>query len=311
MLSILGAIVLLRSGQVRAQAKVTWNAGRDIDAPNSAPQYDGASADNCDSKVRVPVAASSAGFKHLVFCDDFDSISTIDVKGTGAPGFNWYTKLPFGWGQTLPSGYSVSHSVLTVTSMVNATNWGLTTRDPVTGNGHAWNFGFFEARVKFDPTLGPRSKGWPSFWAMSAYKTQYDNPTLYPELDFFEAYTGGRASYSGVYLGTLHQWQDKGTIDYFNSNDWQTPGVEWNKWHVLGCLWIPGRIAWYLDGNLLITQKYSATAPPNPLAHTSGGTAPTPAGVFDAIDSQIMQPIVGSSPGWPLYIDWVRVWRNY
>src|ERR1035437_2728749 len=306
-LAIVGAIALLLSGQASAQAG-TWNTTKNMDTPNGGSHP--ASGVNCESRGRIPPPAASAGFDHLVFCDDFDSISTIDVKGTGAPGFSWYTKLPFGGAQTLPSAYSVSHSVLTVTSTGYTGNWALTTRDPVTGNGHAWNFGFFEARVKFDPTLGPESQGWPSFWSLSAYHTQYNNLDIWPELDFFEAYTGGEASYSGAFVGTLHQWQDSGSINYQNSNNFQSTSVDWNEWHVLGCLWVPGQITWYLDGNPLMTQQYSATAPPNPLANTAGGITPTPAGVFDVIDTQTMQLIVGSSPGWPLNIDYVRVWQN-
>lgn len=276
----------------------------------SNPAFNGAGANNCNPLAHAPEAASSAGFYKLSFCDDFNSISTIDVSGTGAPGFNWYTKLPFGGAQTLPSAYSVSHSVLAVTSTGNTGNWALTTRDPVTGNGHAWNYGFYEARIKFDPTLATKAAGWPSFWSLSSYHTQYNNLDLWPELDFFEAYTGGYADYSGAFVGTLHQWQDSGSINYQNSNNWQPTSVDWNEWHVIGCLWIPGKITWYLDGNALMTQQYSATAPPIPSANTAGGITPTPAGVYDVIDTQTMQLILGSSPGWPMYVDWVRVWQN-
>ena len=80
------------------------------------------------------------------------------------------TNLPFGWGQTKPQAYSVSQSVLTVTSTGQTYNWGLTTRDPVTGNGESWRFGYFEARIAFDPEPPPQSTGWPSFWGISVSK---------------------------------------------------------------------------------------------------------------------------------------------
>lgn len=267
---------------------------------------------NCGSGVQAPVPVFSVGFNHLVFCDDFDSASTIDVNATGNPGYSWYTKLPFGGAQTLPSAYSVSNSVLTVTSTGWTGNWALTTRDPITGNGNSWIYGYFEARIKFDPTLGPNSRGWPSFWSLSAYHTQFDNKDIWSELDFFEAYTAGFTNYSGAFVGTLHDWRNGGSINYQNSNNWQPQSVNWNQWHTIACLWTEDKITWYLDGKALMSQGYSATAPPNPLANSSGGTTPTPAGVFDIIDTQSLgiQLIVGSSPGWPMNVDWVRVWHN-
>jgi hypothetical protein len=268
-------------------------------------------AANCTG-VSAPAPAAAAGYTSLVFCDDFTSTSTIDVNGTGNAGYNWYTRLPFGGAQTLPSAYSVANSVLTITSTGLTGNWGLTTRDPYSGNGSAWTFGYFEASVNFNPNLGPDSEGWPSFWSLGAYHTEYNNSDIWPELDFFEAYTGGESSYSGAFVGTLHQWQNSGSINYQNSNNYQNTSVNWNNWHTLGCLWVPGQVSWYLDGNLLMTQEYSATAPPNPLANTAGGITPTPAGVFDILDTAPLgeQVIVGSSPGWPLNIDYVRVWRQ-
>jgi hypothetical protein len=268
-------------------------------------------AANCTG-VSAPAPAAAAGYTSLVFCDDFTSTSTIDVNGTGNAGYNWYTRLPFGGAQTLPSAYSVANSVLTITSTGLTGNWGLTTRDPYSGNGSAWTFGYFEASVNFNPNLGPDSEGWPSFWSLGAYHTEYNNSDIWPELDFFEAYTGGESSYSGAFVGTLHQWQNSGSINYQNSNNYQNTSVNWNNWHTLGFLWVPGQVSWYLDGNLLMTQEYSATAPPNPLANTAGGITPTPAGVFDILDTAPLgeQVIVGSSPGWPLNIDYVRVWRQ-
>jgi hypothetical protein len=363
----LGAFISLLCGQLSAQE-------------STINPFEGATNHNCGHRAHPPVGASSAGYDRLAFCDDFNSISTIDVNGTGAPGFNWYTRYPSrspNGGYTLPSGYSVSHSVLTATS---AGSWAqaLTTRDPDTGNGQAWNFGYFEARIKFDPTLGPKAPWFPCFWSMPSRVEQFHNRDLYVELDFFEAYSqgpngrGGNGPYPGEFLGTIHHWQSLPAqpatatpaqpatatptqpatatpatpatatpaqpatatpeqpatgsrqnrapmLNYSNPNNNQTVNVDWKQWHILGCLWVPGKVTWYLDGKALMSQEYSATAPPNPLprpAHrmaaeaTAAAPAPSYVGVYDVLDTQTMQILIGSAPGWPMYVDWVRVWEK-
>lgn len=310
----LGAVLSLLCGQL-------WAQGGSLSDP-----FEGAGDNNCSSQALAPDAVSAAGFRNLSFCDDFNSISTIDVSGTGAPGFKWYTRVPRGWShrsqeQTLPSAYSVSHSVLTVTSTGNTEGWALSTRDPITGNGQAWNFGYFEARIRFDPTLGPKAAWYPTFWSVSSYFVQYHSDELRPELDFFEAYTppgsdgrqGNRGVYQGEFLGTLHQWSrnwNGSTLDYYNSNSSQPTTEDWSKWHVIGCLWVPGKVTWYLGGKAMMSQEYSATAPPNPLPHFRPGEKTNFTGFFDVLDTQTMQVVVGSAPGWPEYVDWVRVWEK-
>jgi hypothetical protein len=271
-----------------------------------------AAGSNCDSGTAAPAAAQSAGFNDLVFCDDFNSTSTIDVNGSGSSGYNWYTNLPFGWGQTQASAYSVSDSVLTVTSTGSTANWGLSTMDPKTGNGHTWIFGYMEARISFDPTLGPQSTGFPAVWAFSAHHVRSNNTDIWPEMDIFEANTPKNESYSGDFWGTLHQWQNSSTINYQSSNNRQSTNVDWSQWHTVASLWVQGQVTWYLDGVPLMTQQYSSQAPPSPLANTTNGINPTPAGVFNILDTQNpgMELILGSGSGWPLKVDWVRVWQQ-
>jgi|GEM_PF-7061457 hypothetical protein len=267
---------------------------------------------NCKASIAPPAPAASSGFTSLSFCDDFNSLDTIDANSTGRPGYNWYTNLSK-WSaeSTLPPAYSITESVLSLTSTGWTSNYGLSTRDPLTGNGHAWIYGCFEARISFDPSLATQSEGWPSVWLFSALHAQSGNSAIWPELDIFEALTGGHSSYSGDYYGTLHQWQDSATIHYQNSNNHQVVHVDWTQWHTVAVLWVQGQVTWYLDGKPLMTQQYSATAPPNPLATTKTGITPTPAGVFDVLDTQSpgMELILGSAPGWPIQVDWVKVWQ--
>jgi hypothetical protein len=261
----------------------------------------------CNAGVVTPPAAQSAGYDNLAFCDDFNSQSTIDVNGTGAAGYNWYPNMPFDWpGRTPASDYSVSNSILTLTGTGAGPNWGIASMDPTTGKGHMWMFAYIEARISFDPTLWSKSTGWPSVWTASAVHVLTNYPVIYPELDVFEF------GHPANFYGTLHQWQNGLAIDYANANSMQQAQVDWNNWHTVAVLWVPGQVTWYLDGTALMSQTYSASAPPSPLASTAGGVTPTPAGVFNILDTQApgVVLILGTGPNWPIKVDWVRVWQK-
>ncbi len=274
-----------------------------------------------ESSLAVPVPAVAAGFRSLTFDDEFDSMKTIDVNTTEQQGYNWYTDFPFGGGRTLPPAYSISNGVLTVTSTGWTANWALSSFSSGGNVGHSFQYGYFEARMRFDPTLGPQSQGGPAFWAESTNWSSSANhtaPIHFAELDFFEAYHKEHAAYSGVFDGTLHDWHywpDIPPVDYHNSNNFHAqPGVDYSQWHIYACLWKPGQVTWYFDGVPLMTQKYSANRGPNPPGKGSVLQLNTglQGGAFHILDSEVggMQIILGSSPGWPMQVDYVRVWQN-
>jgi len=280
-----------------------------ISSQSTLKPQNGPERSACSSASAPPPPAANYGLSVLAFCDDFDSTSTIDIKGTGIAGFQWYTNLPFGWGKTKPPAFTISQSVLTVTSSVKGSNWALTTRDPITGNGNSWRFGYFEARISFNPGLVSQSAAWPAFWGMSSNKLQHNDIREYSELDFFEALVVSEEHVDG-FLGTIHDWQDGMNIDYFNQNDWQETHTDWSQWHTVGVLWVPGSVTWYLDGNPLMSQLYWSNSGPSPSAIGANVVYPTPPGIFSNIDDDPMgqQIVIGSDPNWPLMIDWVRVW---
>jgi beta-glucanase (GH16 family) len=146
---------------------------------------------------------------------------------------------------------------------------------------------------------------------MSVSKIQHPDISHYAELDFFEA-----GNYPGVrddgLLGTIHDWQNDMSIDYWNSNNTQETYTDWSQWHVVGVLWAPGIVTWYLDGKPLMIQQYGSDKQPFPLAGTVTGISPTPPGTFSDLDVDPLgqQIVVGSDPNWPMQIDWVRVWHN-
>lgn len=263
-----------------------------------------------DEPPAVPGAAAAAGFKTLTFDDEFNSLSTIDVNATEAPGFNWYTDLPYG-GHGSSAAYSISNGVLTITPTTNTGNGNIYSYSPSGNTGHTFQYAYFEARMRFNPNLGTSSSGWPAFWSISTKHLTTNNLDHWAELDFFEGYTGGYAAYDGAFVGTLHDWANSGNIHYQNSNNYQnTSGIDYSQWHTYGCLWTPGKVTWYFDGVAKMTQNYSATAPPSPLAN--GPVTPTPVGVFNILDQSPggNSLILGSGPGWPIDVDWVHSWQQ-
>lgn len=257
----------------------------------------------------APPAAAGVDYTNLVFDDEFNSINTIDADNTGAPGYNWYVQLPFGGGTVPPSAYTVSNGVLEIAFGDQSASWGLSTWNCAGGTGHAFRYGYFEARVHFNPTLGTNAPTWPAFWTFPTDHT-CSGVNHWNELDVFEAYTGGDAAYSGAFVGTVHDWTYNGSyINCQNANNYQPTSVNWNQWHTLGCLWLPGQISWYLDNNLLMTQSYSDTGMPIPCVNcTSGSGCAT--GLFSVMDGENNMLILGSSQEWPMYVDWVHVWQQ-
>lgn len=259
------------------------------------------------SEEQVPEPAELAGYTELSFYDDFNSLETIDLKATGKPGYKWYVDLPWGFPPTSPEDIEVKDSVLKISA--GPMNWGISTYSVKGRTGSAFRFGYFEAKIRFDPSLGERSSGWPSFWSI-ALEHALGDPNHWNELDFFEAYTGGHRKYDGAFYGTLHDWAEDSKVHFQNVNNRiEVAGIDWNQWHIIGCLWQPGSVTWYLDGNALLTQRYSPTSLPEPLIIT-GTSSEVPLGTFSILDKQENIVILGSGKNWPLFVDWVRIYQT-
>lgn len=118
-----------------------------------------------------PSNPAASGYS-LVFDDEFNSISTVDVNNSGATGFNWYTRNFFG-GFTTAGRISVSGGALSLSNSDNHIGLDLATVAPAANAdgfvGRAYGGGaYFEARLKFNPAaVNPGATGWPSFWSNS------------------------------------------------------------------------------------------------------------------------------------------------
>lgn len=253
------------------------------------------------SKPTPPPQAVAAGYNRLVFDEEFSSTDGIDTNNTGKPGFNFYRRLPFGYPAERASSMSVSNGVLTLTTRVS--NMGLVS---ICKSGSGWTGftatggAYFEASISFDPTLGASrrpSSRWPSFWSMAAEHLYGGINTNFLEIDFFE-YDTSRAG-ANTYGGAIHAWADSRTEATNNQADERfiiavPPSTDWkNSFNTFGTLWVPGAgINYYFNDKLTTDTNLYSQYPE-----------------FEPGDRQHMPLILGSD-GWPMKVDWVRVWQK-
>ncbi|MCI9612067.1 MAG: family 16 glycosylhydrolase [Eubacterium sp.] len=119
-----------------------------------------------------------------------------------------------------------------------------------TQNKHNFKYGLFEAKLKV-----PKGQGFlPAFWMMPANENLYGQWPRCGEIDIMEV-LGSQTdtSYGTLHFGNPHsESQGKYTLDSGSFAD---------EYHTFGMEWEPGRIRWYVDGNLIHTENdwYSAT----------------------------------------------------
>lgn len=298
-----------------------------------------------DDTPATPAAAAAAGYTALAFSDEFDSLATINTSNTAGTGYNWSSWIPFE-GKTMPascftqgswtdSAGSTSSSVLTIVQ--NRWNWNqaLYSVDARNGDGFSQQYGYFEARLchpaeqVVSGTTNPSSPaksgladtpasplGWPSWWSLAKRHLMFaemtvDGTTDYLELDFHEYYdSAAQDSIWGNRLtGTVHDWH--------GGNDWRnTDGHQYGShisdpaaWHTYGCLWEPGKFTWYLDGVQQHSIAYSADAAPVPNNTTNGYVMPSGTYRIADLDNSGIALALGTGNGYPMHVDWVRVWR--
>jgi beta-glucanase (GH16 family) len=268
--------------------------GSTVTLPN-AFVYAAAAKTNVSAIPMPPPAAS--GYK-LAFSDDFNS---LDLSPAGQGFFAWYRGI---WLQhkLAPIGnISANASVLSLKWQQNqgTDDTSISTLSPDALRYHAWRYGYFEARMKWDVTRG----AWPAFWLIpvedAAGKAIYNGKRESGEIDIFE----GQGSDPHTFYGTWHDWVN-GVDVLKKGNAFALPtSVNMGEYHVYGLLWTPGQFTWYLDNVALGTSKN------------------TPA-IFDKQNFFI---VLGSQEGvnWTygnrswvksgqmnLDVDWVRVWQK-
>jgi hypothetical protein len=187
----------------------------------------------------------------MVFEDDFDTLDTSVWRLA-----NWYEAEE-------PSDVLVSDSVLSVYSRTSEGNPG---RGAMTKAGYAWQYGYFETRMRWTANVN----AFPAFWMMSDNWISTGNCTTLKvaEYDIFEAFTVG---YPYNHSGALHQNTTgpcgvPDSVRQVYTTDVRTKGVVGQlpgNWHVYSGLWTSTTVSWYIDGFLLGSQPvFSTTAQP-------------------------------------------------
>ena len=113
-----------------------------------------------------------------------------------------------------------------------------------TQNKHNFTYGIFEARVKVPEGMGYL----PAFWLMAADESVYGQWPRCGEIDIMEV--------MGQSTDTAH-----GTIHYGNPHNQSQgtyvleDGTFSDEFHTFAVEWEPGKISWYIDGQLFYTEN--------------------------------------------------------
>ncbi len=167
----------------------------------------------------------------------------------------------------------------------------------------AFEFGYFEARIKWTKGIG----SWPAFWLMSnAWARRGAGDCSLgisaAEVDIFEGY----GQYPRVFNGAIHRNsgdficpQGPQPADEFNSNSFQPQRFDLTRrFHTYAARWTPTRVTWYLDQRRMMSWPTYET---------------TDTRMFILLSTQVTDdpPTDSSTPNQlRTKFDWVRVWQK-
>lgn len=192
----------------------------------------------------VTPPAQAAGYK-LVFKDDFDSLSLNKSQSAPYDDSTWFQGFPWDLDSN-PGTFTIADSILTISSgKGDGTQLNSISRD--NKFGHAWTYGYFEARLKWNVIEG----NFPAFWLFSsehAVGGDFENGVQHwCEIDIFE----GQGHDPHTYYGTMHDWLNFNSAQNGN-NQYTVPG-DMNEYHTYGALWTPTQVTWYYDNTAVMS----------------------------------------------------------
>ncbi len=244
--------------------------------------------------------APAAGYR-LAFQDEFDS---LDLSPDASGNHTWYANVWFNHKPRPIQNISASDGILHLkwTRGQKSDDTSIETASPDGRYFHAWQYAYFEARMKWDVVKG----AWPALWLLPIqgprYEDRYDGKPDAGEFDIFE----GQGDRPSTFFGTIHHWVNNKQTETNGTqerNVYPLPAkTNFSEFHVYGMLWEPGKVTWFFDQRPLNSVK---TYPIFDKQHyffilAMQAGANWTAGNMNGVEADRMT----------MDVDWVRVWQR-
>lgn len=281
-----------------------------------------------DAGAGLPAPASDAGYLLNTFHTGPFDATNVDVNDTGATGFQWYLKQPFGQPDTPASAvrFDADGSVTLAGGSLDSFD----VKSP--GTGGFGGGAYFEAILSFDPTCGAPG-AFPIWWSQALEHFEYTGSK-----DLWQGQAAGYAHFIGIdfmsddafangeYGGILHDWAGvyNGGYPYDVTNAQGggsnvadalvqlASGADLKQPHRYGFLWVPatgstsGQAGFYFDGEATADQvgwsQYDCAASPQPPPGTASWT-------FGILDCDHPALVLSGPAACPLTVSSVDVWQ--
>ncbi len=263
-----------------------------------------------DTLLVAPELAQASGYNKLVFSENFDT-ANVDTTYTGDYGYKWYlTDLTDVSGDA--SDYTLTDDGILLAADNMRYNWLMCTMDGRTAAGwRGFTFGYLEFRTRFNHTKdddAPDNCNGPAIWSFPPETISSAAGSLERtvEMDWMECW-------DTYWTITMHdQVKPTGTQHINNGNSCGIYGDELDigdgEWHTVSYSWSEGVLVAYVDGVQCFSQTWSEDGSETyPAATLKAGEFRADA--LTPFDNQLSPLILAGSKGWPLEIDYIRVWQ--
>ncbi len=283
-----------------------------------------------ETRLQAPPEALAGGYDTLTFSDEFNA-ANVDTEYTGDYGYKWYlTDLTDVCGDK--DDYSIKDGVMTLAGDNMRYNWLMATMDGNTAAGwHGFKYGYLEYRTRFDSV----PEGWiegtdyskikeegvpnaPAIWSFPPEvicSSKLGYLERYVEMDWMEYW--GYDKNNCQWTITMHDQTRLNNSNQTVTNSVNNRGsnhildtknnIGDGQWHTVGYRWEKGLLIVYLDGREIFYQDWSENGHyPEGIAAIGELTADA----FTPLDNQLSPLILAGSKGWPLEIDYIRVWQK-
>jgi hypothetical protein len=194
-------------------------------------------------------------YAEIIFNEEF---SKLDLGYNTRGRHTWFLMNSLGT-KLRPSLLSTHNGILTLTTLIDSrygVNTSIVTFPDFKQDGTAkvplFRYGYFEARIRFDPN----EDNWPAFWLNSEKLLLHATQRLSDEIedhaceiDVFEGIKKRDA-----YGGTVHDWKWGSDPHNISNDNNQIPipaGADFRNWNIFGVNWTPQRVSWYMNGQLM------------------------------------------------------------